>query len=142
MYENPLQTPCKVSITGQCERGVVIELYDEKSGITFAKVTLSNEQFVYAALNRLQRVQAEDVKLYHMDKVGKQVEHKYVTVDITEIEDRFGCDYHKRVLNFLKAYVNNEFSDGWIMHDMLQSQNSIVYRDEKVFANFHIVRWV
>jgi hypothetical protein len=141
MYEHQINLDCKVSITANYEHGVKIELHDEKSGITFAEVTLTNEQFVYAALNRLQRVPAQTAIVYHLDKVGLKCERKYITLDIIHLGHKHDSGFKESVLNYITGRLRVDYP-GWYLNDSLSSPGSIRYVGNKVLSSFNIVRWV
>lgn len=112
-----------------------IEVEDELSGQTFAKVKLTPEQ-LSAALSRQACVKCE-LEVNGTDRIGKKHENKSFTFEIDKDDAGYNHDPKK-----LQAIAQSKLDDGWIAESYFGSQNSFFAKDGKQYARCTIRRWV
>lgn len=117
--------------------GAIIELHDRDSGITFARVKMTSEQFC-GAIGRL--AYSECVEMHVPDlgisEIGKKLETDGFSFELPE---GWGIKADtKKLLEIARA----KMPAGWITNDTFQSQNSFFTKDGKRHARCMIKRWV
>lgn len=117
--------------------GTTIEIRDNDSGTTFARIKLTPEQFS-SALSRLSQTECE-VEVIGLDRVGKLQEHKQHEFELTG-----GLTIYNRH-NDLPAIIklaNATCPEGWVPDAYFGSKDSLVDRGDKTYARTMIRRWV
>lgn len=112
-----------------------IELIDKKSNITFAKVTLTPEQFS-SALSRTAYTDCA-IEVAGLDKLNKLMEVQKIEFPLPKTFDKYSQD-RKSTFEIGKTYC----PEGWVMDDYFSSQDSFFEKDGKRFARTCIRRWV
>lgn len=111
-----------------------IELKDDKSNTTFAKVTLTPEQ-LSSALSRIAYTPCE-IEVYRLESVGKKMEMKEFTFEIHQ-------DLGRRESAAINQIALRVAPEGWTPDNYYGSQTSFFHNAEGVkFARTTIRRWV
>ena len=112
---------------------VKIELKDAKSSITFARVSMTAEQFV-RALSRTSYCDC-DCEVFSLEKIGKQHENKTFEFEIPKFEYN---ERHAKTAEIAKAVC----PDGWLPDTYFGSKDSFFEKDGKFYARCTIRRWI
>lgn len=112
----------------------IIELIDNSSGITFARVKLTPEQ-LSSALSRMTYTECE-IELSGIEKLGKRMQ-------VSQIEFEIPYNLHEVSLNYKNIHqlALNACKDGWEPDNYYQSQKSFFSEEGKFFARTTIRRW-
>ena len=117
------------------EDGLTIELHDDLSSTTFARVELDQMQ-TCQVLSRLSRTHC-DMEVYELDRVGKKMEHKNFQFFVTKKKI-----YGSGRQDLAKIKIKEVCPEGWTPDLYFGSQGSFFYKDDEVWANATIRRWV
>jgi len=124
----------KISILIGAE-STTIELIDDSSSITFARVKLTPEE-LSSCLSRQAYVSCQ-TELKGLDKVGKKMENKdhcfIIPNDLPKGEEK-----DKELLKI----CNQTIPEGWIADSYFRSQNSFFTKDGVNYARATIRRWI
>ncbi len=119
---------------GDC--GVTIELRDDESNTTFARVKLSSEQWI-DAMSRQSYVKCE-IDVHGLDRVGKkmimQKDFKFVVGDVDIPYDE------QNLLAKEKAF--EVCPDGWIPDTSFSSRDSLWFENGKLWASTTLRKWI
>lgn len=126
--ENP-----KITILVNSEY-TTIELYDDLSNITFAKIRLSPSE-LSSALSRTAHTTC-DLELRGLDKIGKKMIHRKHEF---EIPDNIPYDARTKVLSEI---IKETLPDGWVSDNSFSSQNTFFEKDGKKYAQTTIRTWI
>ena len=89
----PTKTPdirkisAAISIVSEPIDKIKIYVYDRDSQIDFVELTLTNDQFIAAMVGQVERVQIERAIINHFDLVGKKMEVREITVELSVAEN-------------------------------------------------------
>ena len=128
----------QISIIARYENEVVIKIYDRSSSTTFVELTLTHEQFVNAAMNRLSNCDVKKAIVMSLDRVGKTMEHKPFEFPLPEKTEDWDIDRKIAARKILPSVT----PEGWIAEDEFSSQNSFFEKDGKKYARTIIRRYV
>lgn len=117
------------------EDGCVIELIDNDSRTTFARVRLNPVQSVQA-LGRLSHTTCQ-IEVNGLDKVGKKQIHKPFEF---KLPDNF--DKYKRDIDFVGELANASCPEGWFVDNYFGSKGSFFEKDGEQWARTTIRSWV
>lgn len=125
----------KISIFVNAD-STTIELIDEDSSITFARIKLTPEQ-LSQALSRLSHTKCE-CQVVGLDKLGKKMENKKYEFEIGDCDRRNFDALHDLAI---RSLAENNMSD-WEAERYFQSQDSFFKKDKTEYARVTIRRWV
>ena len=116
-----------------------IELYDEDSSITFARLELTPEQ-LSSALSRLAYTPCI-MEVNGLDKLGKKQEVK--TLEFQLPREHMRSNDHDELHEIAQKILDEE-NEGWQAENYFQSQNSFFYKDEirLPYARCTCRRWI
>jgi len=114
-----------------------IELYDQDSSITFARIELTPEQ-LSSALSRLAYTPCT-MEVHGLDKLGKRQEVK--TLEFRLPRERMGSGDHDELRTIAQSILDKE-NEGWEAENYFASQNTFFYNDELPYARCTCRRWV
>ena len=133
---------CRISIHVGCpsmdsgEPAIArFELYDQVSGTTFARVTMTADQFA-KALGGLGNCKCAKAEVFALDRLNKKHEHKTFAFPLFE-DVGFG-DRKPAAIQAAKDAA----PVGWTPDCSFSSQNSFFQKDGKPWARTIIRRWV
>ena len=92
----------QISIIARYENEVVIKVYDKGSSTTFVELTLTHEQFVNAAMNRLSNCDVKKAVVMSLDRIGKTMEHKTLEFELPLYSDSSFESYLRICISILK----------------------------------------
>jgi hypothetical protein len=116
------------------ENGTEIEIRDNASRVTFARIRMTPEQFC-AALGRLADVESEYAEVVNLESVGKFLEVQKHEFEINT------TDWSKRK-EIAKQIGAETCPPGWICDNYYGSQDSFFEQGGKQYARVTIRRWV
>ncbi len=111
-----------------------IEIFDADANIIFAKIKLTNEQFVQA-LSRLANTEC-DLEVFGLKNVGKKREKRDLIFKVSDT-----VIYQNRIEK-AKSLVKSFCPEGWEPAMYFGSQSSFFVKDKKLFAKTYMYRWV
>lgn len=114
---------------------IVIIVHDDASSTPFLELTMTFEQFVNAAMNRMGYTQVASATLHNIERVGKKLETRNFEFELPDHR------FDKRV-EIARETVKKVIPDGWTPDMGFSSQGSFFTRDEKPYARTTIRRWV
>lgn len=114
-----------------------IEIKDSKAGITPVRIKLTPEQ-LSRALSREMHVECEECSFVGLDNIGKKMVVDRVSIP-TPFKERYGKD--EAILDVVNEYIENNMPE-WKADQYLGSQDSITRKDDIVYANVIIRKWV
>lgn len=126
----------EITISARYEDAIIIKVHDIDSSTTFVELTLTREQFINAAMNRLSNCGVEKASVMHLDRVGKTMELKSFEFELPE-----GVDYTSNEEEICRI-ARQTVPEGWTPDLYFRSQNSFFKKDKKHFARTTIRRWV
>jgi|SRR3990167_6510092 len=110
--------------------GMSIEVYDNKSSVTFLKAKLNTKQ-TCQVLSRLGHTDCE-AEVFHLDIIGKKMEHKPFEFIVPEY-----CSKDKAAKIVVKVCP-----EGWFPDINFSCQGSFFIRNDLFYARTTIKRWV
>ena len=122
----------KVTISHSSDDLIRIRFRDEASGIEFAEVAMTPENFGYAITNLADRV--GDLEVRGLAYVGK----KCVT-EPRQIECPLNTYSREELQGWLKS---NAQEDGWILDSYLGSQSSVDRKGGKIVLNYRVTKYI
>lgn len=128
----------QISIIARYENEVVIKVYDKGSSTTFIELTLTHEQFVNAAMNRLSNCDVKKAVVMSLDRVGKTMEHKTLEFELPLYSDSDDRSRKARARECLPSVT----PEGWLAEDSFSSQGSFFETDGVEYARTTIRRYV
>lgn len=123
-------------LTGK--NGVSIELHDQDASITFAKISLTPEQFSLA-LSRLAYTRCS-MEVHNLEKIGTVLETKKLEFQIP-YSIYYLCSHTERDQK-LKEILEEKCPKGWKPDIYFNSQDSFFKKGGKYYARTVIRRWV
>ena len=124
----------QITILARYEDEIQIKVNDKTSGITFLDITLTREQFVNAAMNRLGNCEVKKAEVRFLDLVGKKMEMRNFEFPITVS----GYDYKKAATEQIEDYCPKE----WEPDMYFSSRDSFFEKNGIKYARTIIRRWV
>lgn len=112
----------------------IIELFDYKSFITFARIKLTPEQ-LSSALSRMSHTACKSVEVIGLDKLNKTLEHEVLEFEIPYVS------YKERDAVAAKI-ATEQCPEGWEPDNYFGAQGSYFTKDGKEYARVTIRRWV
>lgn len=116
------------------ENGATLELRDSDSSIMFVEVKLSNKQ-VCQMLSRLCHTDCESMEVFHLDKVGKTMEHKTFEFRIPKVS------YQEQEEIAIKT-IKKVCPEGWEPDNYFKSRDSFFIKNGQEYARCIIKRWL
>lgn len=114
-----------------------IELIDDDSSITFAKIVLTPEQ-LSSALSRIACTEC-NMQVYGLEKIGKTMEHKQLEFELPRMNM---SSMDAKELNEIAQKLLDKENEGWVSESYFGSQNTFFTKDGKPYARCTIRRWV
>lgn len=115
------------------EDGLVLELKDEKSGVTFIRARLTSEQTL--ALMSRQALVDFEFEATGLDKVGKQVYHDTLILEMPK-------DYPwKDKKSIAEKLAIEHCPEGWQPELYFGSRDSFFNKDGKEFCKTQLMKW-
>jgi hypothetical protein len=114
----------------------IIELIDEDSSTTFARIKLTPEQ-LSQALSRLAYTKCE-CEVAGLDRLGKKMENKKYEFQIGNCDRKNYDELHDLAT---RSLAENNMSD-WEAERYFQAQDSFFTKDKVEYARVVIRRWV
>ena len=122
----------KVTISRSSDDLIRIRFRDEASGIEFAEVAMTPENFGYAITNLAEQV--GDLEVRGLAYVGK----KCVT-EPRQIECPLNTYSREKLQVWLKS---NAQEDGWVLDSYLGSQSSVDRKSGKIVLNYRVTKYI
>ncbi len=116
------------------QAGVTIELRDNDAALTFAKITLTPEQWV-SAMSRLGYVKCA-IEVYNTGKLGKQMVNKPFEFSLGK-----GVLWNDRE-EVAQKKLKEVCPDGWNADGYFRSQDSFFNKDGEAWARTTIRKWI
>ena len=135
----PKQIEGQISIIASYEDSINIKIHDKTSGITFVDMTLTREQFVNAAMNRLGNAEVSQMEVRGLDKVGKKMEMKHFEFPLPD--DASYRDERAAEIVLRDMVADNRFGE-WEPEISFGSRGSFFEKDGKQYARILLRRWV
>jgi len=126
----------EITITAFYEDAINIIISDKDAGTRFIDMTLTREQFINAAMNRLSSVKVKEADVFNLDIVGKKQEYKKFEFEIPDLSNR--DNEEKWAIGNVEKFV----PVGWKPDKEFNSQDSFFSIGEKHYARTMIRRWV
>jgi len=125
-------------VTGDGKKSVVISIDDGNNYNGLIELTLNSDQFL-AAISNLGYVPCKaKINLFGIEKLNMKAVLKYILVEIEK-----GRYYHSiEDKKYFHDIADKNCPEGWKPTYYFNSQSSIQYKDEKIFANCEYVKWV
>jgi hypothetical protein len=116
-----------------------IELKDEDSGITFARITLTPKE-LSSALSRLAYTPCK-MEVHGLDKLGKIQEIK--TLEFQLPREHMRSTDHDELCDIAQKILDEE-NEGWQAENYFASQNTFFYKEEVhlPYARCTCRRWI
>ena len=126
-----------VAITLLCGDDCVrLELHDDNANITFIRLEIDHKEFVQA-LGRLSHSRVRKASVYGLNLVGKKHLCKRFEVCLGDADKIVFSERNQLALDAFKK----ECPEGWEFDRYLGSQDSFVYRNDKMYASTIIRKW-
>ena len=132
VYDDPVKLDGQITITASYDDAIRLAIHDKTSGLTFVDITLTREQFINAAMNRLGNTELKSLVVYGLNNVGKEQVHKPFKFEI----QKYGDDDEAR------EKVVKVCPKGWFPDMGFSSQNTFSSKDGKYYAQTTIRMWV
>ena len=131
-----MKLDCSITILFN-NSGLEIEARDESSNITFLRIKMNPEQ-VCKAFSRLACTPCQSMKVFDLDKVGKEMEHKTF-----EFPMPGNPPFYKQNQKIIAIETMNKICPpGCVPDNHFNSQNSFFFKDETLWARTIIRRWI
>jgi hypothetical protein len=135
MKDKAMKIDAQIDIRASYDDAIEIEVRDKASSTIFLIMTMTREQFINAAMNRLGCTDVKEAEVYHLDRVGKKMEMGTLTFEIPD------WGYTGNLPETIKLAYKN-CPDGWIPDTSFSSQGSFYTGDDgKRYARTTIRKW-
>jgi len=123
-----------ITILSSYDDVITITIVDRTSGIEFAELELTREQFVNATMNRLSRTPVKSLIVNELENVGKKYIHK-----------NFECEIPSDIMyNDVKAteIIKMTKPDGWRFRTSFSSKGAYFHRNGKTYVRVLLYKYV
>ena len=125
-----------ITILGGNDRGVEIEIRDDDANCVIAKLNMTSDDFLQAAMGRMSNVKCEVMTF--PEKIGKQHINKSFVFPMPT-----GMDSWSKNKEVLYELAQNELKDdGWVIDRYLESQNTFFKEDGVYYFRINARKWV
>jgi hypothetical protein len=122
----------KVTISRGSDGMVRIRFRDDTSGIEFAEVAMTPENFGYAITNLAER--EGELEIRGLEWVGKQR-----VTERRQIECPLNSYDREKLSEWLNTYAQEE---GWLLDSYLGSQSSVNWKGGKTILNYSVTKYI
>lgn len=122
-----------ISILGNGDE-IRISITDNDASITFLEISITPKSFIRAIMERLSNSPCK-ATVYNLDKIGKKMEYKSL-----EFPMPIHGYYDREIVAEKEA--RRLCPEGWEPDIYFGSQNSFFYREQRLWAQITIRRWV
>jgi len=136
MYSKGTTLNANITIRSTYGDSIRIKIQDITSGITFVDVELTRESFINATMNQLACSPVKEATVYHLDKVGKNMEMKPFKFELPAGTDSI---HEKEVA---ESMIDKVCPNGWVPDRGFNTQTSFEHKNNKIYARTSIRRWV
>lgn len=136
MKNEAMKIEAQIDIRASYDDAIYIEVRDKASATIFLNMVMTREQFINATMNRLGCTEVKEAEVYHLERVGKEMEMDTLTFEIPD------WGYKGNLPETIKL-AHEHCLDGWIPDVSFSSQGSFFTGDDgKRYARTTIRRWV